>query len=190
MCLCELSIKWGVSHRFGEPLSPLPRKKSVAFLAGHGEICHPHGWCTCNTPVHMDFLYVFLNKAPSPCGLACCGLVCGLPCGSPMWGANFAMACQKSHWKRDRSKIQAVCEKRVRERGPSRPTHIAKTGSTLPLGIPISQTKSSDYTPARNYCETNSENIISCIWNEIFQAKSSKNIWPLNSLNRKRIRVM
>ena len=24
-------------------------------------------------------------------------LVCGSPCGSPMWGANFAMVCYKSH---------------------------------------------------------------------------------------------
>ena len=31
----------------------------------------------------------FQEKAPSPCGSACCGLVCGSPCGSPMWGANF-----------------------------------------------------------------------------------------------------
>ena len=25
-------------------------------------------------------------------------LVCGSPCGTPMWLANFAMACWKSHW--------------------------------------------------------------------------------------------
>ena len=27
---------------------------------------------------------VFIRKAPSPYGSACCGLVCGSPCGSPM----------------------------------------------------------------------------------------------------------
>ena len=32
------------------------------------------------------------------------------------------------------------------------------------------------YTPARNYREINSENIISCNWNEIFQEKSQKNV--------------
>ena len=33
------------------------------------------------------------------------------------------------------------------------------------------------YTPARNYCEINSENIISCNWNEIFQENNSQNIF-------------
>ena len=36
----------------------------------------------------------------------------------------------------------------------------------------------------------NSENIISCNWNEIFQANNSQTTFPCNSLNHKRIRVM
>ena len=31
-----------------------------------------------------------------------------------------------------------------------------------------------DYTPARNYCEINSKNTISCNWNGIFQEKIPK----------------
>ena len=31
---------------------------------------------------------VLFEKAPSPCGSACCGLVCGSPYGSPMWGGG------------------------------------------------------------------------------------------------------
>ena len=46
------------------------------------------------------------------------------------------------------------------------------------------------YTPARNYCEINSENIISCNWIEIFHEKNSQNIFPCMSLNHKQIRVM
>ena len=73
------------------------------FLAGHGEMCPPT-WVihmatrrpAHNPPIHIDFLYGFLWKAPSPCGSACCGLVCGSPCGSPMWVTNFAMACRKA----------------------------------------------------------------------------------------------
>ena len=51
-----------------------------------------------NTPIHMDFFHGVLlkrlRKAPGPCGSACRAA----PCGSPMWGANFAMSCWKSHW--------------------------------------------------------------------------------------------
>ena len=37
------------------------------------------------------------TRVNGPCGSACCGLVCWSPCGSPMWVANFAMTCWKSH---------------------------------------------------------------------------------------------
>ena len=72
---------------------------------------------------------VFFLKAPSPCGSACCGLVCGPPCGSPMSVANFAMACQKSHWKKLflglRDGSRKVCKKR--ETLLSRESNFEKT---------------------------------------------------------------
>ena len=46
------------------------------------------------------------------------------------------------------------------------------------------------YTPARNYCKINSDNLISCNWNEIFQENNSQNACPCNSLNHKRTRDM
>ena len=66
---------------------------SVAFLAGHGEICPPHGWSTWRpadqtTTRRSTWIscMVFFKKAPSPCGSACCGLFCRSPCGSIVWG--------------------------------------------------------------------------------------------------------
>ena len=38
------------------------------------------------------------------------------------------------------------------------------------------------YAPARNHCEINSENNISCNWNEIFQEKNSKTFLSLTPL--------
>ena len=78
-------------------LLPLPE----TFLAGHGEICPPHGrstWRPADQPTtrRSTWTWCFFkeNHTRNPCGSACCGLVCGSPCGSPMWGANFAMASQ------------------------------------------------------------------------------------------------
>ena len=79
---------------------PFSFLKSVTFLAGHGEICHPHGrstWRPADQPTTRRSTWISClfkeNHARNPCGSACCGLVCGSQCGSPMWGANFAMAC-------------------------------------------------------------------------------------------------
>ena len=46
------------------------------------------------------------------------------------------------------------------------------------------------YTPIGKHCNINSENIISCNWNEIFQANNSQTLFPCNSLNHKRARDM
>ena len=54
---------------------------------------------------------------------------------------------------------------------------------------PDSQKLSLIYTPVRNYCENNSENIISCNRNEIFQDNNSHIFFACNPLNHKRTRV-
>ena len=46
------------------------------------------------------------------------------------------------------------------------------------------------YAPVGNCCEINSANILLCNWNEIYQENNSKTLFPCNSLNHKRIRVM
>ena len=69
---------------------------SVTFLAGHGEICPPHGrstWRPADQPTTRRSTWISCLfkeiKARNPCGSACCGLVCGSPCGPPMWGGKF-----------------------------------------------------------------------------------------------------
>ena len=73
---------------------------SVTFLADHGEICHPHGrstWRPADQPTTRQSTWTWVlfkdTHTRNTCGWACCGLVCRSPCGSPMWVANFAMAC-------------------------------------------------------------------------------------------------
>ena len=63
------------------------------FIAGHGEICHPHGWSTwrpADQPTTRRSTWTWglfeENHTRDPYGLACCGLVCGSPCGSHVGG--------------------------------------------------------------------------------------------------------
>ena len=125
------------------------RLKSVSFVAGHGEICPPHGrstWRPADQPTTRRSTWISClfkeNHTRNPCGSACCGLVCGSPCGSPMWGANVAMACYKSHC----SKPAETARERRQVNGGHVGTDIhdpmARTSTTL-LGIPRASVRKS-----------------------------------------------
>ena len=71
----------------------LSQQATAKFAPHMGD---PHGDPQ-TSPQHADphgfLVWFLLTKAPSPRGPACRGLARGPPCGSPMWGANFAIAC-------------------------------------------------------------------------------------------------